>query len=295
MVKINNSPKTKEALKEKLIKYKKHFLKKAAGPPLISVSQVKKIARIFNLSSREIEIAALQEEIIPTRYSRNFPTISLTEQITLLSSKVAIVGCGGLGGNIIELLARLGIGYIIAIDGDLFKESNLNRQLLCTENDLEKEKAKRVLLRIKKINSSINARSYSQFINKDNIINIIQDTDVVVDALDNIPARFILEKACKKLKIPFIHGAVNGLQGQIYTIFPEDTGLTAIYGPEDKYLNTKQNNINQLSVLSFTPSLIASLQVAEVVKVLLRRGKPLQNKLLLINLEENDFNILEIS
>lgn len=289
----NDSTKLKDTLKEILIKHKKRMLKKLAGPPIITVSQVKKIARVYNLSPKEVEIAALQEEIIPVRYSRNFPTINLSEQITLLRSKVAVIGCGGLGGNIIELLARLGIGTIIFSDGDLFTESNLNRQLLCTENNLKKEKVKVALKRIHQINSSINAQSFFQFINKDNIAFIIRNADIVVDALDNIPARFILEKACKKLKIPLIHGAVNGLQGQICTIFPEDVGLNAIYGGKDKYLNKTPSN--QVSVLSATPSLIASLQVNEVLKILLHKGKPLQNKLLLINLEENDFSIIEIT
>lgn len=289
----NDSTKLKDTLKEILIKHKKRMLKKLAGPPIITVSQVKKIARVYNLSPKEVEIAALQEEIIPVRYSRNFPTINLSEQITLLRSKVAVIGCGGLGGNIIELLARLGIGTIIFSDGDLFTESNLNRQLLCTENNLKKEKVKVALKRIHQINSSINAQSFFQFINKDNIAFIIRNADIVVDALDNIPARFILEKACKKLKIPLIHGAINGLQGQISTIFPEDVGLNAIYGGKDKYLNKTPSN--QVSVLSSTPSLIASLQVNEVLKILLHKGKPLQNKLLLINLEENDFSIIEIT
>jgi molybdopterin/thiamine biosynthesis adenylyltransferase len=288
----NNFSKSREELKEELIKLKRHSLKKVDGIPIISVSQVKRIAQKFNFTPREIEIAALKKEIIPARYRRNFNTINFAEQITLLSSKVAVVGCGGLGGNIIELLARLGVGNIITVDGDIFKESNLNRQILCTEKNIIKEKAISAASRIKYINSSIDTQYYSQFIDTQNINNIIQDRDVVIDALDNIPSRFILEKACKKLKIPFIHGAINGLQGQVTTIFLEDKGLTAIYGPEDRY--HEKPVANQVSVLSVTPSLIASLQVTEVLKILLKRGKPLRNRLLLINLEENDFSIVDI-
>ena len=232
------------------------------------------------------------EEIIPARYRRNFNTINFAEQITLLISKVAVVGCGGLGGNIIELLARLGVGIILAIDGDKFQESNLNRQILCTERDLGRDKAATVITKMKHINSSISIQPHSHFIDAENITHLIWNSDVVVDALDSIPLRFVLEKACKDLKIPFIHGAINGLQGQVATIFPEDKGLAAIYGPEEKY--QKLPSDNHISALSVTPSLVASLQVAEVLKVLLRRGKLLRNKLLLINLEKNDFNILEI-
>ncbi len=288
----NHLPKTREELIRELVRLKKDTLKKSDGIPIISISQVKKIAQTFNLTPKEIEIAALEEEIVPARYRRNFNTINFAEQITLLKSKVTVAGCGGLGGNIIESLARLGIGNIIAIDGDVFQESNLNRQALCNEDSFGTGKAVTALSKIKHINSSIDAHSYSQFFNIRNIATFIGDTEVVIDGLDNIPSRFLLEKVCKELKILFIHGAVNGLQGQVSTIFPEDKGLAAIYGPKDKY--HEQYADNQVSVLSVTPAMVASLQVAEVLKVLLRRGKLLRNKLLLINLEENDFNILEI-
>jgi molybdopterin/thiamine biosynthesis adenylyltransferase len=288
----NNDHNLDEKLKTELIKLKKDKLEKTDGIPTISISRVKKIARNFNVSPKEVEIAALLEEITPERYRRNFNTIDFAEQITLLISKVAVVGCGGLGGNIIELLARLGVGTILAIDGDIFQESNLNRQILCTERDLGREKVATAIEKIKHTNSSICIQSHSHFIDSENIAHLICNSDVVVDALDNIPSRFVLEKACKELKIPLIHGAINGLQGQVSTIFPGDKGLIIIYGPEEKYQKFPPDNC--ITSLSITPSLVASLQVAEVLKVLLRRGKLLRNKLLLINLEENDFNILEI-
>ena len=288
----NNNPNSNKILKTELIKLKQGRLKMSEEIPVISVSEIKRIARDFNLPPREVEIAALLEEIIPARYRRNFNTITFAEQITLLISKISVVGCGGLGGNIIELLARLGVGTILTIDGDIFQESNLNRQILCTERDLGREKIATAVEKIKYINSSICIQPHSQFIDAENISNIIWNSDVVVDALDSISSRFILERACKELKIPFIHGAINGFQGQVSTIFPEDKGLAAIYGSEEKF--QKLSPDNQASVLSVTPSLVASLQVTEVIKVLLMKGNLLRNKLLLINLEKNDFNTVEI-
>ena len=263
------------------------------GIPIISITQVKYLSQKYALPPKEIEIAALQEEIMPARYHRNYRTISFTEQIKLLHSKVAVVGCGGLGGNIIEMLARLGIGSITAIDGDIFKGSNLNRQLLSSEKNIGKGKAETAVSRIKDINSSIEATSYSQFIDANNISKMIQDVDLALDALDNIPARFILEEACKKLNKVFIHGAINGLQGQVSAIFPEDKGLEAIYGPSERYQNHNQET--KVSALSVTPALVASFQVTEAFKVLLKRGKPLRNKLLLINLEETELDVLEMN
>lgn len=281
------------ALKEELGQLKKSLSTDEDTSPIISINEITNLAQKYKLSAKEIEIASLKEGIIPIRYKRNFNTLNFTDQIKLLSSKVAVIGCGGLGGSIIELLARLGIGTIIAVDGDTFSESNLNRQQLCIENCLGRQKTQTVIDRIKAINSGIEVIPYCQFVDEKNIAKIIEDADIIVDGLDNIPARFMVENACKKLKIPFIHGAVSGLQGQVATIFPEDVGLTAIYGPLQKY--HQETAEKPVSVLSVTPSLIASLQVTEVLKVLLQRGKPLRNKLLLINLENSDFDIVKIN
>jgi len=259
---------------------------------VISVDEIKKIAKLGNLSLIEVEITALKREIMPERYQRNYATISYPEQIKLLQSSVAVIGCGGLGGNIIELLARLGIGKITLVDGDVFSENNLNRQLLCTEKNISRNKAEIAAERIQQINSSIKTITYSEFIDSVNIHEIIEGTDLVVDALDNISDRFILEKACKKEKIPFIYGAVEGLYGQVSTIFPQDKGLESIYGPSKKY--AKKEKGSRISVLSVTPALIASLQVQEVIKVLLKRGTILRKKVFLINLEDLDINILEL-
>jgi molybdopterin-synthase adenylyltransferase len=277
---------------DELNRIKEISAKRKNGISTISINNAQDIAKKHSLSTIEVEIAALQQNIMPARYERNYDTISFSEQIHLLRSTVAVVGCGGLGGNIIEMLARLGIGNLVVIDGDIFNESNLNRQLLCTENNIGKGKAESAAARIKHINSSISTKTYSQFIDLKNISTIIRGVDLAVDALDNIPSRFILEKSCKSLKIPLIHGAINNFNGQVSTILPGDNGLETIYGPLEKY--DKQNKKSVVSVPSFNPALVASLQVAEVVKVLLNRGKPLRNKVLLINLEELDINILEI-
>lgn len=260
--------------------------------PVISVREVKEMAQKYHLSQREIEISALQKNIMPARYERNYPTISFPEQIRLLQSTVAVIGCGGLGGNILEMSARLGIGNILIIDGDTFHESNLNRQLLSSEDALGNGKAETAAVRIKHINSSICTRSYSQFIDSGNVREIIHGADLAVDALDNIPSRFILEKACRQLDIPLVHGAINGFNGQVSTIYPQDKGLEAIYGKRQKY--HRKNEISEVSTPSVTPALVAAFQVQEVIKVLLNRGKPLRNKLLLINLEESEINLLEI-
>ncbi|MDD3538936.1 MAG: ThiF family adenylyltransferase, partial [Atribacterota bacterium] len=157
------SKKIEPEMLAELKKFKENSKNLIKGIPIIPIAQVRYLSQKYALPPKEIEITALQEEIMPARYHRNYHTISFTEQIKLLHSKVAVVGCGGLGGNIIEMLARLGIGSITAIDGDIFKESNLNRQLLSSEKNMGKGKAETAVSRIKDINSSIEAISYSQF------------------------------------------------------------------------------------------------------------------------------------
>jgi molybdopterin/thiamine biosynthesis adenylyltransferase len=259
---------------------------------LLSIKEIKQIAKKYHYPSKEIEILALDEGILPSRYQKNYSSISLSEQIKLLRSKVAVIGCGGLGGNILELLARLGVGEIIVIDGDKFNESNLNRQILCTEENLKKSKVKEAAIRVKKINSSVKVKTHALFINSKNIQEIIQGADLAIDALDNISTRFVLEKACQELEIPLVHGAVDGFNGQVSTIFPQDQGLELIYGSLKK-LN-RQKRISRLSVPAVTPALIASFQVQEVIKILLQKGKPLRNELLFIDLEDHDIEILKL-
>ena len=258
----------------------------------ILVKQVKEIARKFQTKSREIEIFALQNNIIPERYQRNLGVVIPSEQAKLLQSKVAIIGAGGLGGTVLELLARMGIGKLIIVDKDLIVDSNLNRQILSTEKNLGQSKTEFAVKRVKEINSSIEIVGYSVFINSDNVKKVIEGAEVVVDALDNLPSRFVLQKACRDLKIPLVHGAIAGFNGQLTTIFPEDKGLELIYG-SDKDLPEHGSEV-ELGAPTVTPALIASLEAQEVVKILLKRGKLFRNRLLYLDIEEGTMEILNL-
>jgi len=258
----------------------------------VSVNQVKEIAGKFQLPSREIEISALQNNIIPERYQRNLGVISPSEQVKLLQSKVVIIGAGGLGGIVLELLTRMGIGKLIIADKDIIVDSNLNRQILSTENNLGQSKTEFAVKRVKEINSSIEIIGHSIFIDSDNVKKIIEGAEVVVDALDNLPSRFVLQKACRDLKIPLVHGAIAGFNGQLTTIFPEDKGLELIYG-SDRDL-PEHGSEAELGAPTITPALIASLEAQEVVKILLKRGKLFRNRLLYLDIEEGTMEILNL-
>ncbi len=258
----------------------------------VSVNQVKKIARKFQTKSREIEISALQNNITPERYQRNLGVISPSEQAKLLQSKVVIIGAGGLGGTVLELLTRMGIGELIIADKDLIVDNNLNRQILSTEKNLGQSKTEFAVKRVKEINSSVEIIGHSVFINSDNVKKIIEGAEVVVDALDNLPSRFVLQKACRDLKIPLVHGAIAGFNGQLTTIFPEDKGLELIYG-SDRDL-PEHGSEAELGAPTVTPTLIASLEAQEVVKILLKRGKLFRNRLLYLDIVEGTMEILNL-
>ena len=258
----------------------------------ISVKQIKEIAGKFQTKSREVEILALQNNIIPKRYQRNLGVVSPSEQVKLLQSKVAIIGAGGLGGTVLELLARMGIGELIITDKDIIGDSNLNRQILSTETNLGQSKTEVAVKRVKEINSSIEITGHSVFIDSDNVKKIIKGAEVVVDALDNLPSRFMLQRACQGLKIPLVHGAIAGFNGQLTTIFPQDKGLELIYGT-DRDL-PEHGSEAELGAPTMIPALIASLEAQEVVKILLKRGKLFRNRLLYLDIEDGTVEILNL-
>jgi len=258
----------------------------------ISLKQIKEIARKFQTKSREIELSALQNNIIPERYQRNLGVVIPSEQIKLLKSKVAIIGAGGLGGTVLELLTRMGIGELIIADKDIIGDSNLNRQILSKETNLGQSKAEVAVKRVKEINSSVEITGHSVFIDSDNVKEIIEGVDVAVDALDNLPSRFVLQKACRDLKIPLVHGAIAGFNGQLTTIFPEDKGLELIYG-SDRDLPEHGSEVT-LGAPTVTPALIASLEAQEVIKILLKRGKLFRNRLLYLDIEGGTIEILNL-
>jgi molybdopterin/thiamine biosynthesis adenylyltransferase len=292
-MKENMKKEKKETILKELEKTRKEAVNSSGKKYYnITVKQIKEIAGKFQTKSREVEILALQNNIIPKRYQRNLGVVSPSEQVKLLQSKVAIIGAGGLGGTVLELLTRMGIGELIIADKDIIGDSNLNRQILSTETNLGQSKTEVAVKRVKEINSSIEITVHSVFIDSDNVKKIINGAEVVVDALDNLPSRFMLQKACRELKIPLIHGAIAGFNGQLTTIFPEDKGLELIYG-SNKDL-PEHGSEAELGAPTITPALIASLEVQEVVKILLKRGKLFRNRLLYIDIEDGTMEILNL-
>lgn len=220
------------------------------------------------------------------RYSRNLGALTKDEIDSLKSKRVCVVGCGGLGGYVIELLARIGIGTLTVVDGDSFVLSNLNRQLLSTEAAIGKGKAEAAFERVHEINSEVLLKAVPMYLTEENSDSILDGHDLVVDALDNISSRRILAESCGRLGLPLVHGAISGWCAQITVIAPNSGGFDRLYPAE--------SSGKRPSSLSFTPALCASIQTAEAVKILLEREVSLQSRLLIVDLLTQEYSTVII-
>jgi len=241
--------------------------------------QTEAMAR-FGLSCAAVEEAALEAGFLPARYQRNRRMISTSQQLKLLRSKAAVVGCGGLGGYILEELARVGVGQIVAIDPDVFEEHNLNRQLLSSVENLGKAKVEAAEARIRKINPAVRLTPIREAFGRQNGPKLFDGVNVVVDAVDSIPVRLELAETCGHLMIPLVHGAIAGWYGHVTTVYPGDDSVEKIY----RHFKGGKGIEQQLGNPSFTPAVVASLEATEACKVLLGEGKLLRNRKLSVNL-----------
>ncbi len=223
------------------------------------------------------------------RYTRNRMTISEEENKILLKSKVCVVGCGGLGGHVIEMLARLGVGHITAIDGDVFDITNLNRQILSDVDKIGKSKALTAQSRIAAVNPEVKVYPVVAFLEESNADELLKEHDVIIDALDNIDVRFIIQEAAERLETPFVYGAIAGWYAQISTIYPGEKTLNKIY--RDRKAGGQEKKLGNPA---FTPALASAIEVSEVVKILLNKGDLLRNKMLFVNLLNQEYEVFEL-
>ena len=225
------------------------------------------------------------------RYIKNLNALTEEDIIKLNKSHVCVVGCGGLGGYILEFMSRIGIEKITAVDGDVFDESNLNRQLLSNSENLGLYKVTEAQKRINLVNPNVNFIGIKNEITEENINTLLpKDVNCIVDAVDNVKTRFLLEEFAWKNNIPLIHGAIGGWYGQVSTIMPGDKTITKIYQSKEE----PNKEVKSMGNLPHAASLIASFEVNEVVKLLTNKGDLLTNKLLYIDLKSNSYNTFEI-
>lgn len=251
----------------------------------LSLSAARSLAESHGLAVREVELAALEAEIIPERYQRNMGTVGPEGQARLLRSGVAVIGAGGLGGFVIELLARMGVGRLVIVDDDTFSESNLNRQLLALDESMGEDKAQTACKRVNLVNGAVEVQAFTCRADADSLDEILSECDVAVDCLDNLPSRFDLEEACSRLGLTLVHGAIAGFLGQLAVIRPGKPLLAAIYGPLQEGGRTKgiETKVGNPAV---TPAMLAAWQASETVKIIARlEGVIAEGRMLVMDMQ----------
>jgi len=277
---------------EKRIQEKARPIKDLVGRDVFILDEVHadSIAHDMGLTLPDVYRATLGLGIHPRRYLRNRDSISLQDQLKLAESRVAVVGAGGLGGTVIQVLGRIGLGRLTVVDSDVFDETNLNRQVFCTREWVGRPKALAVQSQMKAINPAVEVHAHIIRLDSANGPEILSGCQVIVDALDTVKDRLTLEAVAKSMGVPFVHGALAGFEGQLITVYPEDIGLKQIYGSGDESGSATNRPEFLLGVPSITPSLVATLEAMEVLKILLNRGTPFRNKMVYIDLERGEWS-----
>jgi molybdopterin-synthase adenylyltransferase len=232
---------------------------------------------------------ALSDEEL-NRYDRQIliDEIGTAGQQKLKKGKVFISGAGGLGSPVALYLAVAGIGTITIIDHDSVNLSNLNRQILHGDADIGAQKVVSAKKKLESINSNISVNIQNVTVTEKNVANLVAGHDVIIDALDNLETRYLLNKAALDQNIPFIHGAVNGFEGRVLTVMPgESTCLRCLYrGPIAA--------VEKFPVIGVAPAVIGAIQATEAIKIILNIGELLANRLMLydgLNLKWSEFKV----
>jgi len=229
-------------------------------------------------------------EKMPTRYigdgyweiaSRQMSIVTRSEQQRFKDSKITVIGCGGIGGETIEMLARMGIGNLVLVDKDAFDLSNLNRQTLASLSDLGLDKSAVAAEKVRLINPYVNVDIFNEHVDQENIDKIIGDSDIVIDALDNVLTRVIVSRKAKEKGIPYIHGAIHGTQGQITVFLPNTKSYEEMFNLPSIDKELTEEVINDLKnvtsgvppVIGPTPNIIGCLEAFEAYKIITGIGK----------------------
>jgi molybdopterin-synthase adenylyltransferase len=231
------------------------------------------------------------------RYSRQmlFPPIGEKGQKKLMNSRVSVIGCGGLGSNITNNLARAGVGFIRIIDKDKVELSNLQRQLLFDQKDVEMKNPKALAAKDKLglINPDIKIEAIVDEVNKKNILDYIKETDLLLDGTDNFNIRFLINEVCIKNNIPWIYGSVAASYGMICNILPGSGYCLKCIFKElpPEYAGASSSNAG---ILNSAVSAVASIQTTEALKFLTGNYAFMTKGLIILDVWELSMEIVEI-
>ena len=210
------------------------------------------------------------------RYHRQLlmPEVGQPGQERLKQAKILIAGAGGLGAPAAFYLTAAGVGHLRIIDHDRVDRSNLNRQLLHWEEDIGREKTESAREKLLHMNPEVTIETMSIQISEDTVADLVESCHGIIDALDNFAGRYVLNRAAVKSKIPFFHGAVQGFEGRATTIIPGKTACLACL-PRGEPVEAAN------PIIGITPGVIGCIQASECIKFLLRKGRLLENRMVI--------------
>lgn len=238
------------------------------------------------LSSREIR-----------RYTKQImlPEIGINGQEKLKKSKVLVVGAGGLGCPVLQYLTVAGAGHISIVEFDMVDETNLQRQVLYGSDDVGKLKSIIAKSRLEHLNSLVEFAIINLRLDKSNALSIIKDFDVIIDATDNLEARYIINDSCVILNKPMVHGSIFKYEG-VVSVFNYNGGATyRCYNPVSAKNDAKNPKPSEVGLFGVIPGIIGTFMANEVIKILTGTGEVMSGKVLLINIFNNTFKTIAIN
>jgi molybdopterin/thiamine biosynthesis adenylyltransferase len=261
--------------------------REAAGRGRLTLRQATKAAERTGLPLAAVERFALEEGLVPERYERNLGTVGAEGQLKLLDSSAAVVGLGGLGGCVLESIARLGVGHILGFDPDRFAESNLNRQVLSEVGNLGSPKTEAAAKRVASINPAVEfsgrAVPFEQLDDR-----ALGNCSAVFDCLDSIAARRALAEKCARAGVPLVHGAIAGWSGQVAVCPPGSDVVEKLYGRAERGAEER------LGTPPFTAAVAANLMVSLAVPLLLDWPEAAREKVRFFDLRHQEWQSVEL-
>ena len=226
------------------------------------------------------------------RFSRQLvlKNIGADGQKKILSTKILIVGVGGLGCPAAESLVRAGIGTIGLMDDDIVNLSNIHRQSLFSSRDIKKSKVSVAAKKLKEINPNTKIKTYKSKLTKNNIKNILKKYEIIIDGSDNFKTKFLINDYCIKLKKKLITGAISKFDGHVFTFDFRDKKTASLKNfYQEKKISDDILNCEFDGVLGTTAAIVGTTQANEALKMIMEIGQNLKNQILIIDLLNLNF------
>ncbi|BDZ67516.1 HesA/MoeB/ThiF family protein [Methanobacterium ferruginis] len=219
------------------------------------------------------------------------------QQMKLMNSQITVVGCGGIGGATLEMLARMGVGKLRIVDKDVFEISNLNRQLMSNMKDVGRAKTEVTQEKLLSINPSLKIEAFNTELNDENVFEVLKGSHIVVDALDNLLTRIIMSRCANELDIPFIHGAIHATLGQVTVITRNTPSYEELFQLPSQGKELTKKTVDRITnlnkeippVIGPVPNIVGCIQAFEAFKIITGKGHPIMApRVLMFDLMKED-------